>query len=144
MPAVIDVPGGGSGGAPAPSSTYPAVIRQAISFTLLDGSGTTVSLPRNPTDPDDDQQMIAVDRPTADGNLTYLWQPDVEHITLTGFTREEGVGFWYDFKARFLGQVCRYTNLLTGQRLTVLVDRVRIFTSQKPATYRWTIAMRSA
>lgn len=141
MPAVADTLGGGGQGAGA---AWPNWQARAITFALLDGSGATFRLPRNPTDFDSDQQTIATDRPTLDGILTYVWGPDVEAITLQGFTREEGPGPWYQFRAQFQGKLAKYTNTHTGQRLTVYISRVRVFGSQKPSTYRWLIECKAA
>jgi|SRR5690348_4368602 len=140
MPALTGAAGGG-GSAVVP---YPNFQPRSITFALLDGSGTTFRLPRNPTDFDSDQQTVATDRPTLDGVLTYIWGPDVEAITLQGFTREEGPQPWYQFRQQFQGQRARYTNTHTGQRLTVYVARVRVFVSQKPGTYRWLIECKEA
>jgi hypothetical protein len=140
MPTLTAADGGVAGGVPP----YPNFQPQAITFALLDGSGTSFRLPRNPTDFDSDQQTIATDRPTLDGILTYVWGPDVEAITLQGFTREEGPAPWYQFRQQFQGKLAKYTNTHTGQRLTVYISRVRVFTSQKPATYRWLIECKAA
>jgi hypothetical protein len=129
-----------SGGAPA---TWPAWAPRAISFTLPDG--TAFALPRNPTAFDDQQPLVAVDRATADGILTNVWQPDVQTVVLSGFTREEGTGPWYQFRAQFQGKTCAYRNALTGQpSQTVLVDSVRIRNTGKPATFTWEITIKQA
>jgi hypothetical protein len=114
----------------------------AMALTLA--SGISFAFPRNPTDYDDTQSQVATDRPTLDGYLTYVWTPDPQQITLQGFTREEGVAVWYGLRRDFQGKVATFEDALTGQRLAVLVQGVRIQASQKPATYRWQVQLKAA
>jgi len=115
---------------------------QAMTLTLA--SGREFAFPRNPTDFDDAQTLPATDRTTLDGVLTYVWTADPQQITLQGFTREEGVGVWYDLRRDFQGKVATYQDALSGQRLAVLVQAVRLQASQKPATYRWQVLLKAA
>ena len=127
---------------PAQLSWPPPWQPQAIKLTLADS--TVFHLPRNPTDIADTQGMAAVDRPTLDGVLTYVWTLDPQQIVLQGFTREEGLAPWYAFRQQFAGKLATYEDALSQQRFVVLVYPVSIQASQKPSTYRWQLTLKRA
>lgn len=139
MPAQVGPDGGGPGPTAVP---WPNWQRQAMRLTLA--SGQVFQFPRNPTDFDDTKALTATDRPTLDGFLTYVWTPDPQQITLQGFTREEGVALWYQFRADFLGKLATFEDGLTQQRKVTLVTDARIQASQKPSTYRWQVVLKEA
>jgi len=132
----------GEEGTTPQTTPWPAWNPQAMRLTLA--TGRQFVFPRNPTDYDDTQTVTSTDRPTLDGYLTYVWALDPQQITLQGFTREEGVGVWYGLRRDFQGKVATYEDALSGQRIAVLVQGVRLQASQKPATYRWQVLLKAA